>query len=397
MTTSKLTAPVVVLACTMAALGCVTTVSPHVVPAPVAVAPWGAEGEPFYHDLAPYGEWIHVAGPGWAWSPYDVPAGWQPYRLGHWVLTDYGWTWASDEEFGWVAYHYGRWHVDARYGWVWVPGTEWGPAWVAWNEGGGWVGWAPLPWQVRWSAGGGLDWGGLDIRVALGPSSWCFVSARHLVEPRIDGHIAPRERNITLIQNTAHVTSYTFIDNRIVNQSVKPEKIGRAVGHGIRRYQLEQADAPDAPRGGKVRDGKFVVYQPDAARGADVASPPVTSEPEPANRGPWAHPQRARKNSRPAPLHPQTPAPPAEASRDPVPAAPPALPKATESSPAPPAAPAPRAEGPAESKTPPGRTKKQAAPQAASKPGKPEAGKAHPKKADCDKVKPGDCEDDKKD
>ena len=29
-------------------------------------------------------------------------------------------------------------------GWCWIPGTTWGPAWVNWRWGGGYVGWAPM-------------------------------------------------------------------------------------------------------------------------------------------------------------------------------------------------------------------------------------------------------------
>src|SRR2546427_9227492 len=43
----------------------------------------GAENEPFYDDLTPYGDWVYVSGPGWAWVPYNPPAGWRPYQLGH--------------------------------------------------------------------------------------------------------------------------------------------------------------------------------------------------------------------------------------------------------------------------------------------------------------------------
>lgn len=35
----------------------------------------------------------------------------------------YGWTWFSDEPFGWATYHYGRWAWDSQAGWLWVPGT----------------------------------------------------------------------------------------------------------------------------------------------------------------------------------------------------------------------------------------------------------------------------------
>jgi hypothetical protein len=66
------------------------------------------------------------------------------------LYTDVGWTWVSYEDFGWAAYHYGRWIRLEDYGWCWVPGYEWGPAWVSWRTGGDYIGWAPLP-----PAGGG--------------------------------------------------------------------------------------------------------------------------------------------------------------------------------------------------------------------------------------------------
>jgi hypothetical protein len=229
----------------------------------------GAEDEPFYDDLAEYGEWVYVSGPGWVWSPYNTPTGWRPYQLGHWVYTDYGWTWASDESFGWAVYHYGRWCNDPEYGWVWVPGTEWGPAWVAWNEGSGWVGWAPLPWQVSWRAGIGLDWGGVNVSVALAPSNWYFVQARHLVAPDLRYRVAPPARNVTLVNITQHVTNYIYVDNRIIDRSVTVEKIGRAVGHTIPRYRVRPADSPGSTPGGKVRGQEFVVFRPSPARGAN--------------------------------------------------------------------------------------------------------------------------------
>ena len=261
---------VMILACCGLEIACVSVPYQPVYsqPAAVVAVPPGAEEQPFYDDLAPYGRWVYVSGPGWAWSPYNLSIGWRPYQLGHWVFTDQGWTWASDENFGWAVYHYGRWCNDPARGWLWIPGTEWGPAWVAWHEGGGWVGWAPLPWQVRWQAGVGLDWGVLNVDVALGPSSWYFVQARDMVDPGVRYRVAPASRNVTLIQITRNVTNYTFIDNRIVDQSVKAEKIGRAVGHTIPRYRVRQADSVEAAQGGKVRGEEFVVFRPDAVRGA---------------------------------------------------------------------------------------------------------------------------------
>ena len=68
-----------------------------------------------------------------------------PYATGgDWLQTEYGWTWISDWDWGWAPFHYGRWLAVAERGWCWMPGTLWGPAWVSWRAGGGYVGWAPL-------------------------------------------------------------------------------------------------------------------------------------------------------------------------------------------------------------------------------------------------------------
>jgi len=90
----------------------------------------------FYTNLAPYGHWVQAPDYGWKWLPFNLASGWRPYSLGHWAMTDYGWTWVSDESFGWATYHYGRWVNESNYGWGWVPGYDWGPAWVAWRNGG---------------------------------------------------------------------------------------------------------------------------------------------------------------------------------------------------------------------------------------------------------------------
>ncbi len=50
----------------------------------------------FYDKLAPYGHWVESRAYGWVWLPYGIGAGWRPYAAGHWVMTDYGWTWVSD-------------------------------------------------------------------------------------------------------------------------------------------------------------------------------------------------------------------------------------------------------------------------------------------------------------
>src|SRR5689334_18469455 len=94
----------------------------------------------FHDNLQGYGRWVHHARYGDVWIPRV--SGFRPYSTGgHWVYTDYGWTWASDYDWGWAPFHYGRWAYDASYGWVWVPGYEWGPAWVSWRSDNDYYGW----------------------------------------------------------------------------------------------------------------------------------------------------------------------------------------------------------------------------------------------------------------
>jgi hypothetical protein len=66
---------------------------------------------------------------------------WRPYTNGRWVYTDAGWTWISEEPFGWATYHYGRWARLRNIGWIWVSGDEWAPAWVSWRKSNDYVGW----------------------------------------------------------------------------------------------------------------------------------------------------------------------------------------------------------------------------------------------------------------
>jgi hypothetical protein len=97
----------------------------------------------FNQPLEPYGSWVNVSSYGRCWHPREVTADWSPYTVGHWEWTDAGWYWASDEPWGWACFHYGSWDNDPQYGWVWIPGTDWAPAWVTWRYSDAYIGWAP--------------------------------------------------------------------------------------------------------------------------------------------------------------------------------------------------------------------------------------------------------------
>ncbi len=102
-----------------------------------------------YEDLDRYGQWTYAASYGPVWVPATVPAGWGPYRFGHWVyIPPWGWTWLDDEPWGFAPFHYGRWIFIAGR-WGWVPGPVvvrpvYAPALVVFVAEGPRVAWFPL-------------------------------------------------------------------------------------------------------------------------------------------------------------------------------------------------------------------------------------------------------------
>ncbi len=144
-----------------------------------------------YQDLDAYGHWVQAPTYGAVWVPNSVPAGWAPYRFGHWAwIAPWGWTWVDDAPWGFAPFHYGRW-VSYGGGWGWAPGPYGGywnpyyaPALVGWiggpgfgigfGFGGGWgfgigvgFGWYPLGWGAPfyprycgWGYGGWYRGGG---------------------------------------------------------------------------------------------------------------------------------------------------------------------------------------------------------------------------------------------
>ena len=74
-----------------------------------------------YEDLNHYGTWVNDSSYGEVWIPRAVPAGWAPYRTGHWSYEQpWGWTWIDDQPWGFAPYHYGRW-ANRNNRWIWVP------------------------------------------------------------------------------------------------------------------------------------------------------------------------------------------------------------------------------------------------------------------------------------
>lgn len=164
----------------------------------------------FYQGLQSGGHWFNDPTYGYVWQP-DVAVSdenWHPYTDGHWVYTDRGWTWISNEDFGWATYHYGRWARRSDSGWIWIPGREWAPAWVSWREGRDQVGWAPLPPEVEDNPNVRVEsWA--DNYYDIGPSAYVFVSVADLARPTYREVIASSDENVGFLTETKNVTNIT--------------------------------------------------------------------------------------------------------------------------------------------------------------------------------------------
>ncbi|MBV8227305.1 MAG: hypothetical protein JO232_19175 [Verrucomicrobia bacterium] len=69
----------------------------------------GQNYDVFYNSLSSdEGSWVEAGNYGYCFRP-RVSEDWRPYGDGHWVWTDRGWYWDSNERFAWATYHYGRW------------------------------------------------------------------------------------------------------------------------------------------------------------------------------------------------------------------------------------------------------------------------------------------------
>ncbi|MFY9821023.1 MAG: DUF6600 domain-containing protein [Thermoanaerobaculia bacterium] len=220
----------------------------------------------FYDDLASYGNWVERPNYGWAWRPHAVASSWRPYQAGHWVWTDEGWAWISDEPYGWATYHYGRWYDDPDYGWEWIPGDEWAPAWVAWQEGDDYIGWAPLPPSVDYRPG-------VELSVSLGPEAYVFVQERQFLAPRLANYFVPRADCVRIYHSTRNITRYNVVGNRVFNQGVQVDRLQRVVGRPVPRYQIADLNADQRHQGARVAQNRVALFRPQVDK-VKVAPPP---------------------------------------------------------------------------------------------------------------------------
>ncbi|PYL55399.1 MAG: hypothetical protein DMF29_02730 [Verrucomicrobia bacterium] len=229
----------------------------------------------FYTKLEPHGAWLETSDYGYVWQPREAESSrtWRPYTNGRWIYTDAGWTWISEEPFGWATYHYGRWTRLRGIGWVWVPGNEWAPAWVSWRKSSDYVGWAPLPPEARFDQRTGIhNWS--DNYYDIGPDQYCFVATREFGAQRAESTILPAERNVTFVNQTTNVTNITYKNTTIVNEGPNFDEMRAQSREPVQRFRLERNVNVDvnveAPR--PLVQGETVIVA------APVIAAPVASE-----------------------------------------------------------------------------------------------------------------------
>ncbi|MGI9086605.1 MAG: DUF6600 domain-containing protein [Chthoniobacterales bacterium] len=213
----------------------------------------------FYRKLEPYGAWRETDTYGYVWQPRQAQQArdWRPYTNGRWAYTDAGWTWVSQEPFGWATYHYGRWTRLQNVGWVWVPGEEWAPAWVSWRKGDRNVGWAPLPPDARFDRNTGIKkWA--DSYYDISADEYVFIPNEDIGSDRLERDVIPVERNVTIVNETTNVTNITYNNTTVVNEGPNFDELRGHSRRPIERMQLrreydvEQDATPQANVSGAI-------------------------------------------------------------------------------------------------------------------------------------------------
>ncbi|MHB8580845.1 MAG: DUF6600 domain-containing protein [Ignavibacteriaceae bacterium] len=197
---------------------------------------FGGEFGFFYSSLAPYGSWIQINGGENVWHPDNVGYGWSPYHYGHWVWTNDGWYWDSDEPFGDIVYHYGRWYNDESYGWIWVPDYQWAPAWVEWRYDNNYIGWAPLPPYASFSVNFGIRF---TSSYYTPYQYYSFVSYRYMCNPHVYNYYLDNNFKYRIYSSTKYRTNYGFSDGRVINRGVDVDYVRQRSGDRIVESRIQ--------------------------------------------------------------------------------------------------------------------------------------------------------------
>lgn len=231
----------------------------------------------FYDQLGSQGTWIQTNQYGYVWQPTESDPNWRPYTYGHWVDTDQGMMWASDESFGWATYHYGRWVNLADNGWVWVPGYTWAPAWVSWRDSDEDVGWAPLPPDTDYGIdyaddsfdpGFGFHIGDdCDVAYGIGPAWYNFCPVAYIGDRDCWRHFRDHRDNFAFIGRTRNVTNINFHrdgSGRFGHVRAEGPRVATLNAHARTHIQHENlAATSNLADNGRVHGNSLSVFAPN--------------------------------------------------------------------------------------------------------------------------------------
>jgi hypothetical protein len=175
-------------------------------------------------------------------------------------MTEYGWTWLSDYNWGWAPFHYGRWDYDNYYGWFWIPDNVWGPAWVIWRRAPGYYGWAPMG-------------PGMDIGMNYGSyynnygNRWIFVNDRYFGRNNFSHYYANRNDYDRLLSNST-VINNTYVDNsRHITYISGPTQsdVRGVTGRRVSSYAIQENNVPEQ----SLSNGQLRIYRPQVMKNND--------------------------------------------------------------------------------------------------------------------------------
>jgi hypothetical protein len=215
----------------------------------------------FYDELSPYGTWIQDPQYGYVWRPDVDQNEFRPYYSnGRWAMTEYGNTWVSNYDWGWAPFHYGRWVINSYRQWIWLPDTNWGPAWVDWRSGDGYYGWAPMAPSISINLSFGR-------RYSVPEFCWNFIPQSNIyinTFPRYD-----YGRNNVYIRNTTIINNTYVYNRRNYYGGPRIEDIRRATNRNVTVYRYSQGTRPGASR---INSREVSIYRPRPERNADNRS-----------------------------------------------------------------------------------------------------------------------------
>ncbi len=253
---------------------------------------------PGYQDLDRAGTWQQTPDYGAVWYPTAVPAGWAPYRHGHWAwVHPWGWTWIDDAPWGFAPFHYGRW-AYYRDRWCWVPGPVvrrpiYSPALVAF------IGGPALVIQI-----------GGRRQPAIG---WVPLAPREIYRPPYR-HSATYIRNINITHVERTVVNNIHVHDR--DDDHRPDRFANRRGtslapeEAMRRNERIDRAAIRPDEGGPALNEARVIRDPPRRDGPAEArrGPPMRGlAPEPAREQPVPRPrgETLRLDNPPAPAAPE--------------------------------------------------------------------------------------------